>query len=130
MTCKHSKDDPSCSSHKNYIRLYNTPKQDTVNPKEAEILDVCDTSSGYIVLKVKYPSCVDCSYEGTKVMVFKGITLLDIIKWRKIDPHFRPTSRTQQPSEAPSPVARFPGSDEGWKAAIDYARWLSTSKIR
>ena len=66
-----------------------------------------------MVLKVKYPSCKNCSYEGIKVMVFLDTTALDALRWKRIDPHFK--------DKAPSPAARFPASDEGWNDALAYA---------
>lgn len=86
-----------------------------------EIVDVREIS-GNLVVKVKYPDgCKDCSYENNKVLVFLGMTTLQAIKWRKIDPHFREPTRTHAPTEAPGPAARFPASPEGWQDAIFYA---------
>jgi len=80
-------------------------------------------------MKVKYPSCKKCDYEGNKVMVFLNVSEKDILKWKEIDPHFRAPVEDQyvksinrEPRKAPSPAARFPASDEGWKDAIEYAK--------
>lgn len=75
-----------------------------------------------LCLKVKYPSCAKCSYEGTKVMVFLDTTTSDALKWTRIDPHFRDSKAARQPYEAPSPEARFPASDQGWGDALAYAQ--------
>lgn len=72
-----------------------------------------------LVMKVAYPSCKKCEYEGSKVMVFVNFSATDALKWRKIDPHFRKEFKV---GEAPSPVARFPSTDDGWNDAITYAR--------
>ena len=73
----------------------------------------------HLVMKVKYPNCALCAYEGQKVMVFLNVTEAQVLKWRRIDPHFRATKAL--PQEAPSPAARFPASQEGWRDALDYA---------
>jgi hypothetical protein len=85
----------------------------------------------HLVMKVKYPNCSSCAYEGNKVMVFLNCSPLDAMRWREIDPHFRapvkspgaPTSHsiTEAKKKAPSPAARFPASAEGWTDAITYA---------
>lgn len=76
----------------------------------------------HLVLKVKYPSCSRCSFEGEKVIVFLRTTLLDAVRWKKIDPHFREQTGSTSHSEAPPPAARFPATDEGWADAINYVR--------
>lgn len=79
----------------------------------------------HIVLKVKYPNCASCAYEGNKVMVFLNTTALQVMKWREIDPHFRAedgrAAAVNIGRAAPSPAARFPASKEGWQDAIEYA---------
>ena len=78
--------------------------------------------NGHLVMKVKYPNCAKCSYEGTKIMVFLNTTTLEALKWKVIDPHFRERFIEKQPYEAPSPAARFPASSEGWQDALAYAK--------
>lgn len=73
-----------------------------------------------LVLKVKYPNCKRCTYEGNKVMVYLKTDPLKALKWKKIDPHFRGPGRTDK--EAPSPAARFPASPEGWQDALAFAK--------
>lgn len=84
-----------------------------------EIVEIVRISE-HVVLKVLYPNCSKCSYEGNKVMVFLNVSETQLVKWRSIDPHFREGSSTDR--EAPSPTARFPASVEGWDDAIQYAR--------
>lgn len=74
----------------------------------------------HLVMKVKYPNCSSCAFEGTKILVFLNISELEALKWRKIDPHFR-DPRRKSTTEAPSPAARFPGTPEGWADAVAYA---------
>jgi hypothetical protein len=91
------------------------------NPKNYEILDALPVGE-CLVLRVKYPSCTLCEYEGVKVMVFLKVSPLDALKWREIDPHFRPAPKIQEPTKAPSPAARFPGTMQGWIDAQQYAK--------
>lgn len=74
-----------------------------------------------LVLKVKYPNCAKCAYEGNKVLVYIGVTSLQAMKWKKIDPHFKDPKKKVDIHEAPAPAARFPASSEGWQDALDYA---------
>ena len=90
----------------------------TINAERFEVLNA-EEVGGHLVMRVKYPSCQNCSHEGVKVMVFSGASAIDALRWKRIDPHFRgPESK---PNEAPSPVARFPGTDEGWENAVAFA---------
>lgn len=81
------------------------------------------SSVKHLVLKVEYPNCRLCSFEGRKVMVFLNTSPMAAIKWKEIDPHFRAASKAP-PSDrcAPSPAARFPATPDGWCDAVSYAR--------
>ena len=126
MTCRHSAGDPNCSSNDPY--KYSSPTPPTPNALNYEVLDVVE-DSGYMILKVKYPNCSQCAFEGTKVMVFENVTVLKAFKWKKIDPHFRDPKRSYSyEREAPSPIARFPGNDIGWTNAKAFVRMLVNSK--
>lgn len=92
----------------------------TPDAERYEIVDV-ERVGAHIVMKVLYPNCRRCAYEGNKVMVFTDITEAQILKWKRIDPHFRAPGDNPT-REAPSPAARFPASDEGWQDALNYAR--------
>lgn len=74
-----------------------------------------------LVLKVRYPNCASCAYEGVKVLVYLNITPLQAIKWKKIDPHFKDPKNKVDANEAPAPAARFPASPDGWMDAQNYA---------
>jgi len=91
----------------------------TPNPYQYEVEEV-EQVGPHLVLRVKYPSCAACAFEGSKVMVFLNVPALAPIRWRRIDPHFRSTAPTR--NEAPSPAARFPATTEGWCDAVTYAR--------
>lgn len=152
MTCRHAPGDPNCSSHPSHAyaeaerekKRWEAADRATaqrhseelaalrrnlaaVTP-DAENFEVTDVArvGPHLVLKVKYPNCVKCSYEGTKILVLLNVTELEALKWRRIDPHFRDPEKSLQTKEAPSPAARFPASQEGWEDALAYAQ----SKVR
>jgi hypothetical protein len=95
------------------------------NP-DAYAIEEVEQVGEHLVMKVRYPNCAKCAYEGSKVMVFLDTTLKSAIKWRRIDPHFRapgtPATLPATQTEAPSPAARFPASRDGWSDALTYAR--------
>jgi hypothetical protein len=96
----------------------------TPDADKYEIVDFVRINQ-HLVMKVQYPNCTKCSYEGNKVMVFLNVTEADVIRWRRIDPHFR-DPKQKFVKEAPSPAARFPASPEGWTDAIEYAKRKSS----
>lgn len=147
MICRHSKGDPNCGSSGGSSRVEYVYRDVPCNKphKEAGDMVLTPDSKNYdieavekigphLVLKVSYPNCKKCAYEGNKVMVFLNTTELDVLRWKEIDPHFRPQKEEgtqyakgalKDPKKAPSPAARFPASDEGWKDAIEYTRTKS-----
>lgn len=118
MTCRHAPGDRSCSKYDTYT----APPPATPDKKKYSIEDAARVGL-HLVLRVKYPNCASCKFEGNKVMVFLNITELDALKWKEIDPHFRDNKvrSTLSQNAAPSPAARFPGNEEGWQDALDYA---------
>jgi hypothetical protein len=142
MVCRHAPGDPACSSHPANIaareaeaRRYSEDRlkkqiadltkelaQGQIDAEKAEVVDMHRVGP-HVVLKVQYPTCKKCSYEGLKVMVYLNVTEAQVIRWRVFDPHFQdPATAKQSPREAPSPAARFPASKEGWDDALAYAR--------
>jgi hypothetical protein len=97
----------------------------TPNIDEYTVEDV-EQVGRHLVLKVRYPGCAGCDFDRCKVMVYLGVDLKSVVRWRRIDPHFKaptgPARTTQELRSAPSPAARFPASSEGWADAIEYAR--------
>lgn len=154
MTCRHAAGDPDCSSSPEgrrraaeesarYVEQTKTQRikeleERTPDPDKFEIED-SEQVGPNVVLKVRYPSCVRCSYNANKVMVYLNITLKDVLRWRRIDPHFF-DSREKNPvpyntdaaKHAPSPVARFPASPEGWQDALEYAdrKWRAANPTK
>jgi len=117
MTCRHAPGDRSCT---NQFPPPPEPPPPTPDASQYEILDAAQVDR-HLVLKVKYPNCARCAYEGVKVLVFYGMTPLDALIWKRINPHFRDPQIKPMRGEAPSPFARFPGSDNGWEEALWYA---------
>ena len=126
MTCRHAPGDPNCSSTRGGYADMERQRE-----REAELRASTPDADNYqivgiqrigfnLVLKVKYPSCSKCEYEGQKVMVFLNVPEDQAMMWRRIDPHFRDPKRNRM-NEAPGPAARFPATEEGWKDAVAYA---------
>jgi len=93
----------------------------TPDAEKYQVEDVLRVGN-HLVMKVLYPNCTKCSYEGNKVMVFLNVSEKEVLKWRKIDPHFRDPKTQLNPRDAPGPAARFPANPEGWNDAIEYAK--------
>ncbi len=141
MTCRHSPGDRNCTSHpdRQYELQQQRHKEEenkkikemeellsrTPNPKEYEILRTMICGK-YMTMEVKYSSCKKCSYDSKKIMVFENVSYEQVIHWRTIDPHFKDPSETivKEKKVSPSPIARFPGSELGWKNAINYCEFL------
>ena len=141
MICRHQAGDSNCSKHpdhpdnpanrraaqatkelKDIKRQLSTSSPDNSNYEITKVVRV----GAHLVLQVLYPNCAKCAYEGNKVMVFLNVTEEQVLRWRRIDPHFRNPSEKTAPSCAPSPAARFPASAEGWADAVAYA----TGKVK
>lgn len=133
MTCRHEKGDPNCSSHPSHPDNPANQRYDELlraQQKAAAAMPPTPDASAFaiedardigphLVLKVRYPNCAKCAYEGNKVMVYLNVSPLQALRWKKIDPHFRAPRGSE--NEAPSPAARFPASPTGWSDAIAYA---------
>ena len=128
MTCRHSANDPMCSSNQpRYITKEKIVYRDKLVPITPDAdnytIQQIHREGPHLIVKAKYPNCAKCSYEGTKIMVFLNVSEADVIKWKKIDPHFRDPKKSRNLTEAPGPAARFPASPEGWKDAIAYVQY-------
>lgn len=133
MSCHHGKGDPNCSKNGGgYAAEQASANARRVRELEAELASGTPDATNYdiekveivgahVVVQVKYPNCKRCAFEGTKVMVFLNTAPIDMLRWRRIDPHFRAPDK-KSPTEAPSPAARFPGTPAGWADAVAYAR--------
>lgn len=135
MICRHAPNDTSCSSHKDYVSydpptppepkmtLKSTDSPDAYNFQVVDALEV----GKHLVMKINYPNCKKCAYEGTKVMVFLHTKPLDALRWKRIDPHFRDNTTARLMTDSPGPDARFPASKQGWDDALQYAKNKCTS---
>lgn len=84
------------------------------NPSNYKILKAVE-ENGFLILKINYPNCTN--FEGNKILVFaRGVTLLDIVNQKLIDPHFSSNDSYH------SPIARFEPSDRGWNWAVNFSR--------
>lgn len=126
MTCRHGAGDTSCSSYRSpreeiAVLQKEIEKQKALlkepDNSQFEIMECLELSNG-LVLKVRYENCPSCAYEGTKVLVYEGRRTADVLKWRIIDPHF--SDKVSGARVAPSPTARFPASEEGWRHATQF----------
>lgn len=122
MTCRHSPGDPLCSSNRVTYPSRSAPAR-SANISKYDIEEAVQ-SGKFLIMKVNYPYCVNCTFEGTKVMVFEA-TFKDALHWREIDPHFRDTKSVKH--QAPCPVARFPNTKQGWANALALASTLNTA---
>lgn len=102
-------------------------KNKTPDNTQYEIVEIFRVGE-HVVLKVLYPNCRKCSYEGNKIMVFLNVSEVQLVKWRVIDPHFREGTSSER--EAPPPAARFPASAEGMEDALAYARSKTGRRTR
>ncbi len=142
MTCRHQPGDTNCGSHPYNVaarereaaeateRRTQATYEKELKALRAQIPATPDSGNysvedveqcgNHIVIKVKYPNCAKCTFEGNKIMVFLDVKMKEVVKWRRIDPHFR-NPMEKSVTEAPSPAARFPGNSDGWKDALAYA---------
>jgi hypothetical protein len=79
------------------------------NPNNYEIIEHLE-SNGWLLIKIKYPDCKN--YEGIKILLFRNVTVMDLLKQKLIDPHF------SENKEYKSPFARFEPTELGWEAAM------------
>jgi len=119
MTCRHRPGDLSCSRYG-----YGGNAPETPDVDRFEILDARPAGGDVLVVKVQYPNCLKCAYEGVKILVYEHTTMLDALRWRRIDPHFRSPEVDPARTSAPPPVARFPGTIHGWNRALAFAALL------
>lgn len=75
------------------------------DPQNYNIIKVLE-KDGFILMELHYPDCTN--YEGRKILLFKGVTLVDLINQKIIDPHFF------QDEKIASPIARFIPDKTGW----------------
>ena len=72
----------------------------------------------WLVVRLHYPDCTN--YEGRKILVFKDLSAIDLLKQKFIDPHFYESDKLA------SPIARFVPTDEGWTMALRLANMMQS----
>lgn len=93
--------------------------KDLPRPDNFERLDYAEYGP-YLVLKLRYPNCTN--FGGEKILVVKA-SLKDFVIAQHIDPHFAAKKATVK-NALPSPEARFPPTEEGWRNACKFASIL------
>ncbi len=92
-----------------------SPKPKQADPTNYKIIKAHEENK-FLLVKINYPDCKN--YEGNKILLFKDLTLLELVNQKLIDPHFFEKNEL----EIVSPIARFVPTDEGWNMAIDLIR--------
>jgi hypothetical protein len=142
MTCHHKEGDPECewralrdrrkkAAEAKAERDADLVKENkelldalaATRPDPSDFLPIDSEQIGpHLVFKAQFPSCAKCSYEGYKVLVYLNTSVKDALRWRELDPHFRPVDPLAPGRAAPPPDARFPASPAGWADALEFAR--------
>ncbi len=107
--CRHAPGDPNCSSNRPVY--YSTSGTSSIDNTKYEVKQF-EQVGNHLVLKVRYSSCPNCSYDGVKIMVFESTQATEVIFWKTIDPHFR-EQRSRSKTIAPPPIARSPRTRRG-----------------
>lgn len=71
----------------------------------------------YLIVQLQYPDCAN--YEGSKILVFENLTLVELVNQKKVDPHFFKGNKKFR-----SPIARFEPTERGWKMAETFVKAL------
>src|SRR5690349_3231899 len=91
MTCRHAKGDPDCSSTRNYDDLRPSTASNrriaeamglpATPDKTVYEIEQTERIGDHLVLRVRYPNCQKCAYEGNKIMVFLNVPETQALKW-------------------------------------------------
>lgn len=73
-----------------------------------------DDNNRWLVLLVRYPGCTN--FEGRKILVFREVTMKQLVDQGPLDPHF-----TDDPKVL-APVARFEPTERGWAWAMNFVK--------
>lgn len=94
----------SCSCKPKYIEVSNNP-----NPKNFKFIAV-EEYNGYLLAKINYPDAKN--FEGNKILLYKGVTLITLVNSKELDPHFSDKKGSL------SPIARFAPTEDGWNMGL------------
>jgi hypothetical protein len=93
-------------------------KDKNPDPSNFEILQG-GMNKNFTIVRVRYPDCDN--FEGEKILVYKGPVLKEIMKQKKLDPHFC--------DKCPlSPIARFAPTEEGLSLALKLTATINQEK--
>lgn len=96
------------------------PAPDTKNPDPNNYKIVDHKKVGdFLIIQINYPNCTN--FEGNKILVYKGVSLKNLLMQKLIDPHFSSNSKYY------SPIARFVPNVEGWSMAVKLCSILKQS---
>lgn len=82
-------------------------KEPNPNPRNFRVDKVIE-EGGFAIAEIYYPDCTN--FEGKKILVFEGVTELDLRRMDFIDPHFCDRGHL-------TPIARFEPTEKGWGLA-------------
>lgn len=78
------------------------------NPSSYEVVQSV-AINGHLLVQIKYPDCTN--YEGNKILLYRGLTLKQLLDQKLVDPHFSNSEKYK------SPIARFEPTLYGWNLA-------------
>lgn len=93
------------------------PPPGNPDPSNYQLVRAEEGLGKYLIVMIKYPDCKN--YEGNKILVFKDVTLIELVNQKLIDPHFFPGDDKRK-----SPIARFVPTEEGWQMALVFVKAL------
>lgn len=103
-----SKCDCNCEKTKEEIKIEGNP-----NPHNYNIMDLREIGN-FLIAIINYPDCRN--YEGSKILVYEGISKLKLVKQSKLDPHFC------ENKDCISPIARFEPTSKGFEMAEKFCK--------
>lgn len=92
------------------------PKLPNPDPANYKIVKAKEIGN-FLIVMLNYPDCTN--YEGNKILLFQGVTLIGLVNQKYIDPHFFKDKKYA------SPIARFVPDEKGWDMAETLAKVLT-----
>lgn len=89
-----------------------TPKLPNPDPRNYKVKKSLKVGK-FLVVMVHYPDCTN--YEGLKIMLYKDVSVEELIDQKTLDHHFAENKKFH------SPIARFEPTREGWLMAVWFA---------
>jgi len=79
------------------------------DPSRYKIIEYYEHSNN-LLIKARYPNCEN--YEGIKILLYRNLTIQDLMSQKLIDPHF--SDRT----DYKSPFIRLEPTEQGWRMGV------------